>query len=134
MNTCETLQPCSAPTGTQQGSQSATVTPVYRRPRYTLENRPDAHELKLEIPGVTRDTVSLRLSEGVLEVTAERKTSVPDSWRPLHRELSDAGYRLQLQINDRVDESGITANLDNGVLTLRLPIKAAAQPRSIPVM
>ena len=58
---------------------------------------------------------------------------MPETWKPLHRELSDIGYDLRLKLNDRVNEAGLTANLADGILTLILPVKEAAKPRSITV-
>jgi HSP20 family protein len=73
----------------------------------------------------------LHLDDGVLHLTAPRRSTVPENWKPLHRELSDAGYELRLKLNDRVDESRLSAGLEDGVLTLVLPVKETVKPRSI---
>ena len=104
-----------------------------RRPRYQIENSPEAHTVKIELPGVVKEAVQLNLEDGILHLSAQRTSTVPETWKPLHRELSDIGYELRLKLNDRVDEAGLTANLTDGILTLILPVKEAAKPRSITV-
>ncbi|MDH4476288.1 MAG: Hsp20/alpha crystallin family protein [Verrucomicrobiaceae bacterium] len=104
-----------------------------RRPRYQIENSPEAHTVKIELPGVVKEAVQLNLDDSILHLSAQRANTVPETWKPLHRELSDIGYELRLKLNDRVDEAGLTANLADGILTVVLPVKEAAKPRSITV-
>jgi len=104
-----------------------------RRPRYQIENSPEAHTVKIELPGVVKEAVQLNLEDGILHLSARRTSTVPETWKPLHRELSDIGYELRLKLNDRVNEAGLTANLADGILTVVLPVKEAAKPRSITV-
>lgn len=102
-----------------------------RRPRFQIEHTDEAHHVRIELPGVLKENVRLNLEEGVIHLTAERGRTVPEHWKPLHRELSDAGYEFHLRLNDRVDESRLSAALDAGVLTLTLPVKEAVKPREI---
>ena len=118
--------------------QNTIVTPAVqsrpaRRPRYQIENSPEAHIVKIELPGVVKEAVQLNLDDGILHLSAQRANTVPETWKPLHRELSDIGYELRLKLNDRVDEAGLTANLADGILTVVLPVKEAAKTRSITV-
>jgi HSP20 family protein len=104
-----------------------------RRPRYQIENSPEAHTVKIKLPGVVKEAVQLNLDDGILHLSAHRANTVSETWKPLHRELSDIGYELRLKLNDRVDEAGLAANLADGILTVVLPVKEAAKPRSITV-
>lgn len=104
-----------------------------RRPRYQIENSAEAHTIRVDLPGVVKEAVQLNLEDSILHLSAQRTSSVPETWKPLHRELSDIGYELRLKLNDRVDETRLTAQLTDGVLTLVLPIKEAVKPRSISI-
>ncbi len=117
-------------TETAPASAETETRPV-RRPRYQVEHSPEAHTVRVELPGVSKDAVRLNLDDGVLHLTAPRRSTVPANWKPLHRELSEAGYELRLKLNDRVDESRLSAGLEDGVLTLVLPVKETVKPRSI---
>lgn len=110
-----------------------TETRPARRPRYQVEHSPEAHTVRVDLPCVTKEAVRLNLEDGVLHLSASRSNSVPENWKALHRELSDAGYELRLKLNDRVDDSRLTASLEDGVLTLVLPVKESVKPRTISI-
>ena len=112
----------------------APAAPSTRRPRFEVETAADTHLVRIELPGVAKEDVRLNLEEGVIHLTAERRRVVPETWKPLHRELSDAGYELHLRLNDRVDDSRLSATLQEGVLTLTLPVKETVKPREIAVL
>ena len=54
--------------------------------------------------------------------------------KALHRELSPLSYLLRLRLNAPVNEEQMTAQFEDGVLSLRLPLKEVAKPRQIPVL
>jgi HSP20 family protein len=104
-------------------------------PRYTTR-KIDEHtwELGVILPGVKRDDINVSLEESELEVTAQRHSSVPDGWRPVHlNRPAPTGYRLELTLGLDVDPDRISAKLEEGILTLRLPVAEAARPRRISV-
>jgi HSP20 family protein len=135
MNTscCNTPATTSATEACRTAVRTESPSAQARRPRYQIDNTAEAHSVRVELPGVARDAVNLNLDEGVLTLTATRSVNVPETWKPLHRELSDAGYELRLRLNDRVDESRLSAHLEDGVLNIVLPIKEAAKPRTIAI-
>jgi HSP20 family molecular chaperone IbpA len=53
--------------------------------------------------------------------------------RTVIRERSVSAVRRSLQLPDRVTGEGIVAELENGVLTVRLPYAARPTPRKISV-
>ena len=111
----------------------AATSPELRKPRYDVRSAEDAYTIRVELPGVAKDTVSIDYDQGVLTLQAQQRASVPETWKPLHRELNDQGYQLRLKLNAPVDEDKLVAQLADGVLTLTLPIREAAKPRRIEV-
>jgi HSP20 family protein len=103
------------------------------KPRYTTSGGDDAYVINVELPGVPKDAISIDLEKDVLTIQGTRKAPVPEAWKPLHRELNHLGYTLRLRLNAPVDDSKLTANFADGVLTVKLPIKEAAKPRRIEV-
>lgn len=103
------------------------------KPRYFVDGTKEAYEVRVELPGVAKEDVSINLEENVLSIHAKRKSAAPAESKPLHRELSDLDFLLRLRLNTEVDEEKMTAALDHGVLTLTLPVKEAAKPRRIEV-
>ena len=115
---------CSAP---------AVASPELRKPRYEVRNAEDAYTIRVELPGVAKDAVTIDYDQGLLTLQAQRKALTPETWKPLHRELNDQGYLLRLKLNAPVDEDKLVAQLADGVLTLTLPVREAAKPRRIEV-
>ena len=52
---------------------------------------------------------------------------------PVYREYELASFFRQFELNEKVDQANISAELQHGVLTLRLPKAQGAQPRQIEV-
>lgn len=104
-----------------------------RKPRYDVRNAEDAYTIRVELPGVTKDSVTIDYDQGVLTLQAQRKAAAPETWKPLHRELNDQSYLLRLKLNAPVDEDKLVAQLVDGVLTLTLPVREAAKPRRIEI-
>jgi len=105
-----------------------------RKPLYNVNGGPDAYEVRVEMPGVPKSGIKLDLEENLLTVRGERGATVPEGMKALHRELSPLNYLLRLRLNTPVDEEKMTAQLTDGVLTIRLPLQAVAKPRQITVM
>jgi HSP20 family protein len=109
------------------------VTESLRKPLYNVNGNAEAYEVRVEMPGVPKSGVKLDLEDNILTVRGERNTTVPEGMKALHRELSPLSYLLRLRLNTPVEEEKMTAKLEDGVLTLRLPLKEVAKPRQIPV-
>lgn len=114
-------------------TEVAPTTQPTRRPRFDVQNTGESQVVRIELPGVSKEEVRLHLADGVVHLTAERRQRVPETWKPLHRELSDAGYELRLRLNEHLDDSRLSACLQEGILTLTLPFKEAVKPREITV-
>lgn len=124
---------CTPATETRSAAPAAPAPPSAVKPRYAVDGSDEAYEVRVELPGVPKDGITVDLDENVLTLRAKRKASAQEGWKTLHREMSDLDFILRLRLNAQVDESKMSAGLDNGVLTLRLPVKEAAKPRRIEV-
>ena len=120
------------------GSCSTETTPEtthesFVKPQFTAKEVDGAYEVGVIMPGVSRDGVDVNLDKGVLTITGKVKRDVPETWRVLHRELTRDDYRLRLELNFEYDDGGITAKVEDGVLSLRLPVAEEAKPKEINV-
>ena len=109
------------------------VTESLRKPLYNVNGNAEAYELRVEMPGVPKNGVKLDIDDNVLTVRGERNSSVPEGMKALHRELSPLNFLLRLRLNTPVDEEAMNAKLEDGVLTIRMPLKQTAKPRQIQV-
>lgn len=103
------------------------------KPRYTSSYDDHAWEVAVELPGVKRENIAITVEDEILDISANRRFELPEGWRPLGHANEDRGYRLRLDVGPEVDESQISAELSDGVLTLRLPLRDEVKPRSIEI-
>ena len=103
------------------------------QPRFRTLPGKDAYQLEVLMPGVSSKGIDVSLVEDDLTVVGRRARHVPEEWRPLFLELGDYDYRLRVRLNIKVDQDGIKAHMEDGVLTLTLPIRGEAKPRRIEI-
>jgi HSP20 family protein len=118
---------------TQSCAPSVGVTESLRKPRYAVVNTADAFEIDIELPGVAKSGLAIDIADDILSVRGQRHSSIPEAWKPLHRELSMLDYQLRLRVTTPVEAEKIVAKLEEGILKVTLPLKAAAQARRIEV-
>ena len=82
-----------------------------------------------------RGVETIKQYGGKLVVIGYRQSDrYPTGEQPLHREEGERkGYRRVFDLFPEVDASGIRANLEEGLLTLRIPKSERVQPRKIAI-
>lgn len=106
--------------------------PVYK-PRYSSKYDEHAWEVQVCLPGVNREQLTVTVENEILEIRGTRLLDTPEGWRPLGEYPSEKNYRLRLDVGPEVDPAGVSAALEEGILTLRLPLREEVKPRSIEV-
>ena len=93
-----------------------------------------AYSVHLEVPGVSQRDIDLQLQDNVLTVRG-RKEQKQESGEGRYRrvERSYGTFARSLALPRAVDENAVTANLENGVLEVRLPKREEARPCQINV-
>jgi HSP20 family protein len=94
----------------------------------------DSVSLRFELAGVESKDVDVRFENGVLTLRGERKLEREDRRDNYHRvELSYGTFTRSFSLPGTVDPEKIRAESRNGVLTVTLPKRSDAKPRSIQV-
>jgi HSP20 family protein len=93
----------------------------------------DALMVILEMPGVEKSNVDVRVEDGVLSVVGKLDLSKYQGLQPLYVEYNVGHYSRSFQLSSKVDQSKIAAELKDGVLALTLPKLEQAKPRTIEV-
>lgn len=78
-----------------------------------------------ELPGLEEKDVDVRLANGVLAISGEKRTETEDKDR-WFSERYYGHFERRIPI-DRVDEDKVSASFKNGVLTVLLPKSAVAR-------
>jgi len=90
-------------------------------------------ELKVELPGVTKDNVELSVTGDNVFVRASREVEVPEGYTPHRRERSSYRFEHAWKLPVPVDSQKAEAQLRDGVLSVKLPKSPNAQPKQIAV-
>jgi HSP20 family molecular chaperone IbpA len=89
--------------------------------------------LLADMPGVSRERLEVGLDGDTLSIEGVVDLPAPEGMRALWAELNVPRFRRTFTLSRELDPGRIEANLKDGVLTLRIPKQAHAQPRRIEV-
>jgi len=93
----------------------------------------DALTVTLEMPGVEKDKVEVSVEDGVLKVEGRLDFAKYQGLQPLYTEYNVGNYSRSFRLSGKIDQSSISAELKDGVLSLVLPKVQEAKPRTIEV-
>ena len=94
-----------------------------------------AYELRIAIPGLTKEDIKVDVKSGCLTVEA-KKDKVNEDENYIYKGLSSYEFNRSfsdLDENLKVDMESISSKYRNGLLTISLPKKKEALPREISV-
>ena len=89
--------------------------------------------LLADMPGVPKDQLELKVEGDALLIEGGVQPCTPDGLEAIYAELRVPRYKRSFTLSRELDTTRIAANLKDGVLTLRIPKQAHAQPRKITV-
>jgi HSP20 family protein len=94
------------------------------------------HELvlKAELPDMTREDIDITVDNGTLTLKGEKKFAAEPKDDQYHRiERRYGAFSRSFALPQTVDATRVSAEYKNGVLTVRLPVREEAKPRTIKV-
>ena len=94
------------------------------------------HELvlKAELPDLERSDIDITVDKGTLTIKGEKKLSTEVKEEQFHRiERRYGTFSRSFSLPTTVDPGKVSADYKNGVLTVKLPLREEAKPRSIKV-
>ena len=101
-------------------------------PLADVEEAEDAYTVEIELPGVRRDDIDVQLVNRVLTVSGEVKEK--ERAGILHRRTRRVGqFHYAVTLPGDVDGDDVSARLNDGVLSIRVPKSPGAKPRRIAI-
>jgi len=110
------------------------ATPERYAPAVDVVERAEGYEITAELPGVKPDEVDVKLENGILTLSGSRhfeSKDERDGYRRVERRYGSFTRSFSLPNEVRGEE--ITAELKDGVLTVKVPKDARVLARKIPV-
>jgi HSP20 family protein len=89
--------------------------------------------VRFDLPGIDPSSIDVSVENQVLTVTVERSREHTDGVNWLVRERPAGRHSRLLRLGPTVDAGAIDAHYENGVLTVKIPVRPEAQPRRIEV-
>jgi HSP20 family molecular chaperone IbpA len=138
MNTGDTAMP------DQQELQVQQKREVEKKPESTIPARRflpvtdifetgDALKVILEMPGVDKKSVDVRVENDVLTIEGQVDFTKYQGLTPVYTEYNVGNYARSFELSSKIDQERIGAELKDGVITLILPKAEKAKPRKIMV-
>jgi len=117
----------------QEAKEETTMPARVFLPSADIYETPDTLTVILEMPGVEKSNVDVRVQDDVLSVIGRLDLSKYQGLQPLYIEYNVGHYSRSFHLSSKVDQSRIAAELKDGVLSLTLPKVEEAKPRTIQV-
>ena len=94
----------------------------------------DRYRLSLDLPGVSKDDVSITVEDNRLTIRGERQGETrSEDENVVRMERSFGRFYRTLRLPESVNEEQITATFDDGVLSVDLPKTEKSTPTNISI-
>jgi HSP20 family protein len=107
--------------------------PAGWQPPVDLYEMADAYVLTAEIPGVNRDDIDIQTGDGRLVLSGTRQARATGCEQFHRLERGHGSFQRTFQLPLPVDHAAVTADLKDGVLTIRIPKLPASSSRRISI-
>lgn len=87
----------------------------------------------MDMPGVTKDKLNIKLEKNILGIDGEIDSSPYDNLKPIYTEYNIGHFSRSFELSNEIDQDGIKATMNDGVLVLTLPKIPEKQPKLIAV-
>lgn len=113
----------------------ARPTAVAAQARLDVLEKGDRYEAFIEMPGVNKDDVEVRIDGSRIAVSAEAKgdQTLKEGERVVYSERFVTRWARTFELPVEVDDGAAEATYENGVLKLSLPKKQVAQPKRLAI-
>jgi HSP20 family protein len=93
----------------------------------------DGYSVRMEVPGVACDQLSIETHGRTLTVSGTREDGTPEKGSFHRRERGRGQFSRSLQLPADLEVGRAEASCKNGMLTIRVPKREEAKPRQITV-
>ena len=95
---------------------------IYKYSDYKLEENDNSYTIEMDMPGVKKEDLDIGIKENMLSIYAERKKVIKSDDGDKEEIVSKYEQSFNISVKG-IDIENISANFENGVLTLTLPKK-----------
>ncbi len=103
-------------------------------PAVNIASNEDEFMISAEVAGVKSEDLKIGIEEGILTISGEKKSSHEEKGCNYHRLESVYGeFTRKVRLPPEADAEKVSADCENGVLTIRIKKSESAKARAIPI-
>ena len=108
-------------------------------PKVDIRDTETTTVVEAELPGLSKDQVSVEIKDGVLSIRGEKQEKTDNSTgsRYIHKELKKSSFSRSFSLGDNYDKDTIDAKFINGILEVTLqkitPSPKIEESKKIPI-
>lgn len=87
--------------------------------------------LLADLPGVPKEKLSLNVESDLLTIEGELELNTPEGMQAAHADVGLTRFKRTFTLSKELDTEHVSAEFNQGVLKLRIPKAAHAQPKRI---
>jgi len=106
---------------------------IENRPRTNMYELADQLEMLVEVPGLTKDDLNVKIQGNYLEISGARKADTPEGYTAHRMERGTGSFSRSFTLPVEIDANKVSATLKNGILSLTLPKAEIAKPKQITI-
>jgi HSP20 family protein len=105
------------------------------QPAADLVSDEDGYTVRFDVPGVSKDAIDINVDDRVLTLSGERTDTIEndDKKNVYRRETFYGKFSRAFRLPEDADVENVKATYVDGVLEVRVPKSAQAQPRRIEI-
>lgn len=92
-------------------------------PVSSINEKENGYEVEVELPGVRKENIEIRIEKNLLSISATRKKGG-----------MEFSYKRDFKISDEIDSNEIKASFENGLLVLELTKKKESEAKKIEIL
>ena len=92
----------------------------------------DGYTLQVEMPGVSKEGLEISFENNELTLLGRRSLPTIEGTL-LHKESRTENFRRVFELDPSIDAKKISARIDQGIVSIKLPKAEAVKPRKITV-
>ena len=104
-----------------------------RRMSVDVHASPEEYMITAEVPGLTADELKIEILDDVVTIGGDLHIDEDGERDELLRELPQGNFKRSLRFSETLDAEKAEAQLENGLLKLRIPKSEGARPKTIKV-
>jgi len=106
----------------------------YNDLRVNISETPESYTLVAEVAGLKEENIDIEAKDGVLTLKGHQETKEESEDKNYRvREFSERRFERSFRLGETVDQDNIEAQLKAGLLTVTIPKREEAKPKSVKI-